>query len=158
MKRHYLKWYSHVPCRQCQGSWSIMDSSMFPFWGQEWLFVKARTWYSKYTYANGSCSQTQTFKPGNVIAEFYTRLTKDDSFHQENSELSRTKLFGASSQLQLDTHHLATLERRTGHCIGSKRVSVFHRAQVKRSYLASKHYGKGKRRNNCTVVFASEGQ
>lgn len=101
---------------------------------------------------------SQTIKPGNAIAEFYTRMTKDDSFCQENNDLSRTKLYGASSELQLDTVQLSTLERHTGHCISSKTVRIFHRAQVKRNYLTSKHYGKGNRRNNFTVVFSSDGQ
>lgn len=101
---------------------------------------------------------SQTIKPGNAIAEFYTRMTKDDSLCQENNDLSRTKLYGASSELQLDTVQLSTLERHTGHCISSKTVRIFHRAQVKRNYLTSKHYGKGNRRNNFTVVFSSDGQ
>lgn len=85
-------------------------------------------------------------------------MTKDDSFCQENHDLSRTKLYGASSELQLDTVQPSTLERHAGHCINSKTVRIFHRAQVKRNYLTSKHYGKGNRRNNFTVVFSSEGQ
>ncbi|KAK7880001.1 hypothetical protein WMY93_033332 [Mugilogobius chulae] len=101
---------------------------------------------------------SQTIKPGNAIAEFYTRITKDDSFCQENNHLSRTKVYGASTELQLDTVHLSTLERLIGDCIISKTVRIFHRAQVKRSYLTSKHYGKGKRRNNFTVFFSSERQ
>ncbi|XP_041916006.1 uncharacterized protein LOC121680620 isoform X3 [Alosa sapidissima] len=101
---------------------------------------------------------SQTIKPGNAIAEFYTRMTKDNSFCQENNDLSRAKVYGASSELQLDTVHISSLERQTGHCINSKTVKVFHRAQVKRNYLTSKHYGKGNRRNHFTVVFSGEGQ
>ncbi|XP_070408783.1 uncharacterized protein [Nothobranchius furzeri] len=101
---------------------------------------------------------SQTIKPGNAIAEFYIHMTKDDSFCVENHDLCRTKLYGASNKLQLDTVHHSALERCAGHCINSKTVRVFHRAQVKRNYLTSKHYGKGNRRNNFTVVFSSEGQ
>lgn len=101
---------------------------------------------------------SQTIKPGNAIAEYYTRMTKDESFCQENNDLTRTKLYGASSELQLDTFHLSTLEKHAGHCTDSKTVRIFHRAQVKRKYLTSKHFAKGNRRNNFSVVFSSEGQ
>ncbi|XP_061896882.1 uncharacterized protein LOC133645971 [Entelurus aequoreus] len=82
---------------------------------------------------------SQTIKPGNVIAEFYRHMTKDDSFCQENKYLSRIKLYGASSELLLDTVHLSALQIHAGHCINSGTVSIFHRAQVKK-YLGLLRY------------------
>lgn len=35
-------------------------------------------------------------------------------------------------------------------------VRIFHRAQVKRNYLALKQFAKGNRRNNFTVVFQAK--
>lgn len=85
---------------------------------------------------------SQTIKPGNAMAEFYIRLTKDDGSCQVNNNLSKTKLYGASSELQLDTLHLSALERHAGNCINSKTVRISHRAQGKRNYLTSKHCGE----------------
>ena len=97
---------------------------------------------------------SQTINPHNAIAEFYMHMTKDRIVCQDN-DLCRTKLIGASSEVQLDEIHISTLERHAGHRIDSKAVRGFHRAQVKRNYLTSRHYGKGKGRNNFTVVFSS---
>ncbi|XP_056462598.1 uncharacterized protein LOC130402460 [Gadus chalcogrammus] len=98
---------------------------------------------------------SQTIKPANDIATFYTLMTKDHSFGQENND-KRIQLFGASSEVQLQEIHMTTLERHAGHCIDPKTVRRYDRAQVKRHYLTSRHYGKGhNRRKNCTVVFSS---
>lgn len=101
---------------------------------------------------------SQTIKPANAITDFYTRMTNDHSFGQENKDLSRKNLIGASSELQLEAVHLSAMEKHAGHRIHSKTVRTFHRAQVKRNGLTSRHYGKGKRRNNFTVVFCHETQ
>lgn len=98
---------------------------------------------------------SQTINPDNAIAEFYMHMTKDHIFRQ-NNDLCRTKLIGASSELQLDEIHISTLERHAGHHIDSRTVTGFHRAQVKRNYLTSRHYGKGKGRNKFTIVFLVE--
>lgn len=45
---------------------------------------------------------SQTIKPGNAMAEFYIWLAKDDGSCQVNDNLSKTKLYGASSELQPD--------------------------------------------------------
>ncbi len=93
---------------------------------------------------------SQTIKPANAITDFYTRMTNDHSFCQENK----------------DEHNWSIKWTSTGGnsplCNGKTCRPLHslykHLAQVKRNGLTTRHYGKGKRRNNFPVVFCHETQ